>query len=330
MKSTDTRRQNDLTNCVTERVFNILLDVEGDLIVSIGAQPHNVSGDDDTKISYLLERVEEDAQTATRFLLPPNVYNVDSPRSPRTLLWATYLQLCELGMTAELFEPMLAVLDAPREPVLVVTPIIEGKPCCDGRMKIRTTNADSSKLAFYTPKHFLQRYTENNTFQFSSLLNDDFFKPIKLLVNNGYIVSGMKLLLSAIDTFAFLEYGDKKDVFKLFVSTYFDLDRTEISAEELWELRNGLVHMTNNDSRQVKKGNVKSIVLFRGKLPVDLPTETFDGKRLEVDSLFFETAHATERWGIELFAKGAESIQEFVSRYETLISENHAWKMEWA
>src|SRR5690606_9143663 len=99
----------------------------------------------------------------------------------------------------------------------------------------------------------------------SELLNDDYFKAIKLLFNAGHHVSSAKLLMSCVDTLAFVEHGDVRGNFTDWLDAYVDLEPIGISALEVWEFRNSILHMTNLASRQVLAGKVSSIAPYIGR-----------------------------------------------------------------
>src|SRR5438270_13625772 len=87
------------------------------------------------------------------------------------------------------------------------------------------------------------------------LLNDDFFEAIRLLFNSRKFVSSLKLLLSFLDTIAFLDSGESGGPhFQRWLDTYVDLSTVGATSQELWEHRNSLLHMTNLDSRRVLGG----------------------------------------------------------------------------
>lgn len=52
---------------------------------------------------------------------------------------------------------------------------------------------------------YLVKYTTPEGFDVPRLINDDFFLAIKLLFNSGLYVSASKLLLSFIDSIAYVE-----------------------------------------------------------------------------------------------------------------------------
>lgn len=79
-----------------------------------------------------------------------------------------------------------------------------------------------------------------------------FMQGAFITFKSGLYVSSLKLLLSAVDTMAFLVTGNNssKD-FKEWLNKYVDLSIVGINADELWEHRNALLHMTTLDSRKV-------------------------------------------------------------------------------
>jgi len=314
-----------------ERIFNVFLDVADELIVSIGVQAHVCAGTDEEKRSLLQSAVNSDARSAIRFPLPENVNPIGDgqPASPnsRRLKWTSYLQLQEIGRMMDLIDPVLSVFSPPAQPFIVVTPVVNGQPKVDGVSEIVTSELAQPSYEFRVRLHFLQRYIIDGSFHFNRLINDDFFEPIKLLLNSRYIVPPAKLLLSAIDTFGFLAFGDEGNVFKRYSKDYIDVTSLKVTVEELWELRNALIHMTTYDSRRVRSNDVRRLLLMRGQFPKGVSNETFDGVYLNVDSLYLEIARSTERWGNDLFEGKRFDIETLVSRYETIISENHAWSV---
>lgn len=69
-------------------------------------------------------------------------------------------------------------------------------------------------------------YTEGNAFRFDKLIDDDYFAAIKLLFNARHIASTSKLLMSCVDTLAFVEFGDKRGNFVEWLTTYTGRRRT--------------------------------------------------------------------------------------------------------
>jgi hypothetical protein len=101
-------------------------------------------------------------------------------------------------------------------------------------------------------------------FDVPQLINDDYFLAIKQLFNARHFVSAAKLLMSFIDTVGFIDAGDVRDGFSQWLDKYADLTSLGISPKELWEFRNGLLHMTNLRSRAVASGNTAPLIFYVG------------------------------------------------------------------
>jgi hypothetical protein len=149
-------------------------------------------------------------------------------------------------------------------------------------------------------------------------VNDDYFVAIRLLMNSGLYVSGMKLLLSAIDSIAYLEYGDRGSPFVPWLETYADLTPVQVTAEELWELRNGLLHMSSYNSRKVTKGAVRKISYGTGIKPgYHEEAEVFLFDFMDLVHAF---AAALQRW-IPTVQADPDKLRAFVDRYDQVLSD---------
>jgi hypothetical protein len=172
---------------------------------------------------------------------------------------------------------------------------------------------------------YLSTYMTDKGFDFSQLLNDDFFLAIKLLFNHGYFVSCAKLIASFIDTMAFVEYGDVPGNFVRWLDTYVDLKPVGVTSEELWEYRNSLLHMTNLESRKVLAGKVKKLVpvVINRSLPInvaDLPTED-NSKFFDLYKLIQALSlGAGEKWP-QSFNAERDKFKTFIERYDLIISD---------
>ena len=102
---------------------------------------------------------------------------------------------------------------------------------------------------------YLTVYRSEQGFEFAQLIHDDYFEAIRLLWNTRKYVSCLKLVLSAIDTLGFVEYGPNGgNCFARWLDDYCDFGSLGLTSAELWELRNSLIHITNLDSRKVHSG----------------------------------------------------------------------------
>jgi hypothetical protein len=158
--------------------------------------------------------------------------------------------------------------------------------------------------------------------ELSQLIHDDYFLAIKLIFNAGLYVSAMKLLVSCIDSLAYIEYGnDRKCVpFIKWLDTYAELNPLGITAAELWELRNGILHMTNIHSAKVRDNKVRRIS-FRVGGPRDYSKHEEDVYFFDFYGLIQIFAEAQGRW-IESYNDDRDKFAKFVERYDETISDS--------
>lgn len=159
-------------------------------------------------------------------------------------------------------------------------------------------------------------------FDFTGLVNADFFQPVRILFQSQHYVSAVKLLVIAIDSMAFVEFGDIKgeQVFVKWLNTYANLSTVGITADELWEHRNSLLHMSNLDSRKVQSGKVRRLMLYVGEIP---PTVTLDENKTgyyNLQHLIQAVAQACGKW-FETYVQNREKIHSFVERYDLIASD---------
>jgi hypothetical protein len=195
------------------------------------------------------------------------------------------------------------------------------------KIKIRAlTSTRSRKMSI---DYFGTFFTEEGL-DFSGLINADFFQPVRILYQNQHYVSATKLLLIAIDSIGFVEFGDiKENTFIKWVNTYADLANIGITAEELWEHRNSLLHMSNLDSRKVLSGRVRRLVAYVGQLRpgVKLPDEDETGY-YDLQKLIDTIGHACGKW-CETYGEQREKIDSFVERYDLIASDARVVKIEY-
>lgn len=175
---------------------------------------------------------------------------------------------------------------------------------------------------------YVPKYLSDAGFDFPRLLDDDFFQAIRLLFNHRYYVSAAKLLMTFIDTAGFVEFGDiGKNTFVKWLNAYADLTPVGVTAEELWEHRNSLLHMTSPDSRRVLAGKVGRLMSYVGNLPEDFPREHQDAKLYNLFSLVQATGAACGRWA-ESYNKDRSKFEQFLERYDLLVSDNRMIRVD--
>ena len=146
-----------------EAIYNIFLDVVHMRIMSIGVKEHYCGGSDQSKIEFLKGAVEQDVKVALRFPVPPNI-NPDmvltDENGIRTLSWEGYATMSEMGKTMILLDPILEYFNYSLQPLMVVTPVVDGKIDIVGSTPIYNNPTDLKEIRIEAPKHFLEAYTE--------------------------------------------------------------------------------------------------------------------------------------------------------------------------
>ena len=195
-----------------------------------------------------------------------------------------------------------------------VTPVVNGRPRTDET--VETLNG-------YAVDDYLAMYRANNGFiDLTSLIDSDFVEPIRHLFKAQLYVAATKLAMSMIDTLGFIEFGPQKGVFQRWLKTYADFSGLNVSAEELWELRNSLVHMTNLASRNVESGRVEALTFVIAGADIDTPERLGDMKVLHLTRLLAVTLpNAIGQW-VRTYYGDKKKQNLFVGRYDTIVSES--------
>lgn len=170
------------------------------------------------------------------------------------------------------------------------------------------------------PVDYVGTYFTEDGFDFTRLLNDDFFQPVRILFQAGYFVSASKLLMVAIDSIGFVEFGDKDATFIKWLKRYAQLEPIGITAEELWEHRNGLLHMSNLRSRKVASGEIRPLVAYVGQLTEGVNLDHGKTGYYDLQALINEFGHACGRW-LETYDEDRAKIHAFVERYDLIASD---------
>jgi hypothetical protein len=285
-----------------EQVFNFLYFVKGDIIQEFGFVVHEFDGTDNEKSMFLQSQIDKDYPNSERF---PAI------RGGKPMRVDAYTASMRLGTHLEVFEEVFNRYNANANPLCCVSAIVNGKPRIDevsdhGPLRYRENAED-----------YLDQYLSSEGFDLPELINHDYFEAIRLLFNNAHYTSCMKLLVSCIDTIAFLEYGDQTGVFQSWLKRFADLQRVNITASQLWELRNSLLHMSNLDSRKVLAANEKRIsfcVAARGT--VSKPTGAIHYfNLLDLIDVF---GAAMSKW-IQSINVEPDKFAVFVERYDPVV-----------
>lgn len=298
-----------------EKVFNLFLIGDEKTISQIGCMTHILDGSDEEKRAFLSSRVEEDLKTAERLPLKTPIsweYNHGTQRIKNDI---------------SLFEPFFQEHNAPSNPFSVRTAVVNEKIKIDRvhwgdePLPLHGSEADNEhfgKASF----DYLSAYIKDGNFDVIRLLYDDHYEAVKILFNQGKLVSSLKLLMIFIDTIGFLEFGYHRGPrnFIMWLDSYADLSALGITSAELWEFRNGVLHMTNTESDKNREGHVDRLIprISTGgihKLP------TVPGfKHFEALDLIQAVGNAVAKW-VQTLNEQREKFPEFITRYDTLMSD---------
>lgn len=292
-----------------EDIYNVFLLMENDVCCVARYVVHQLDFATDEEASdYLRSHVESDFAASIEFPLS------------RSFTRSEYYAQIRIGWGMSVYEDLLAALGASEAPLCVTTLVL------DGQIKVNYSAVHGDPDIYLNPTvigdakmdDWLLKYTNERGIDLPRLIHDDYFVAIKLTFQSRLFVSAMKLLMSCLDSISYIEYGDDGSVtFSKWLDEYADLSGLGVTSAELWEMRNGLLHMTNLHSRQVRKQNVRRISFQIG------------GTASEVDEIFYFVfqdlinvyADALGRW-LESYNVNREKFAKFVERYDETISDS--------
>jgi len=168
------------------------------------------------------------------------------------------------------------------------------------------------------------KYISDDGFRFTELINDDFFQPFRILFQAGHYVSSIKLMLIAIDSIGYIEFGASERTeappFIKWLNTYAELSPIGITSRELWEHRNSLLHMSNLDSHHVKSGKVIRLAAYVGPIPSQVELKRDNIKYYDLQLLIKEFGQACNRW-IQTHIDDPKKFGPFIERYDLVVSD---------
>jgi len=213
---------------MSERAVNLFLYVENDMIKELGVVIHEVEGSDDRIMAALKSRVGADFARAPHYPVPVASIKawleIDTTQG---LPLAAYWYLARTGKHLHIFAELLKVVQAPENPIFCTTIVVDGEPQTEDLVR-----ADTGFPQVMLSKQFdglvsridyLSAYLTPAGLDYDGLLGDDFINAIKLLYEHKYYVSAMKLLMSFVDSAAYLDLGDVAGNFVAWLSKYADL-----------------------------------------------------------------------------------------------------------
>ena len=127
-----------------EMVFNLFLFINDGVIREIGVLSYEISGDDESKLHFLQNKVL-DWKHSRRRELPHSCILVQPGKQNqhRAITYATFVKLGEIGMQMLLLEETIFkhYPDCRRDPLMVITAIVDGEIRIDGFVNIGEPNA---------------------------------------------------------------------------------------------------------------------------------------------------------------------------------------------
>ena len=242
-----------------------------------------------------------------------------------------YSYLERTGKALLLFEYALQAVKAPQRPLVCITPIVDGKP----RIEILTHEDPPSDPVTLSDEFdgimkrtdWLAAYVTPSGLNVHDLLGDDFTEAIKLLYAYKHYVSAMKLIVSFLDTVAYLDLGDVKDNYVAWLSKYAALGPVGITPSELWEFRNAILHMTNPLSRKVLSGNVPPLCFYIDPTSKAVRIDRESGtKAFSFEGLYEAIIDAIGTWA-KTYSGNLSRQLEFIKRYDTVLSEGRVGRL---
>ena len=94
-----------------------------------------------------------------------------------------------------------------------------------------------------------------------------------------------------------------------------------VTSLELWELRNSLLHMTNLDSKKVRRGSVERLKPVIINSQVEVPSHSGGYKNFHL-TRFTATVlpQGIDKW-IRSYNEQPAKLLQFIHRYDTIVSE---------
>lgn len=308
-------------NQSVEQAFNLFLYMNEKKIIEFGYTMHPIDTDDDSLMKRMQAVVTDDHKTAKKFPLE------------QPLEYDNYIAMARLNSHLVLFEKVFEIEKAVASPLMLITCIVDGKPLIE---QITTHDplvilSDISAAEQGVMIDYLKEYTRNNDFDIPRLIQDDYFKAINILFNEHLWISGFKLVLSCIDSISFIEFGDLPlggDSFKRWINTYVDIKSLDITADDLWELRNSLLHMTNLDSRKVRQNLHPRIILRVGEVSkFSLSQQDPAFKYLDIYKFCDLLKFGISTWA-KSYKENPKKLVDFVKRYDLTVSDSRLAKVQ--
>jgi hypothetical protein len=123
-----------------------------------------------------------------------------------------------------------------------------------------------------------------------------------------------------------VEYGYEKTrteraVFSRWLDAYVDLKPLGVTADELWELRNGMLHMSNLDSKKVLQEKTRRVSIMVGKAPESMQGSLDEVYYFNLHSFYLAVCDGIGKW-LQTYADSYDKFLIFVERWDRTISDS--------
>lgn len=105
---------------MNEIILNIYLIIVNDIVTEFRAVSYEREGGDDNKIKFLKSRVREDFNQSYKFDAPTD-------KNGNFMSYKKFHKLEKRGLQFQLFEEIFEQFGAPENPLVCVTPVVDGK-----------------------------------------------------------------------------------------------------------------------------------------------------------------------------------------------------------
>lgn len=308
---------------MSETIYNIYLHLDADDVChELSFTPHEWAGSDDDAFQFLRNAMSDDFDVSLRVKLDTS-FSLNA-----------YYSRWRLGIGHLLFDPIFKSGGANETGLFVATVVRGGRPAVDLTLKGDDTNIylNTALMGGGIMDDWMIKYKTSAGIDVPKLIDDDYISPVRLLFREGKFLSSMKLLLIAIDTFGFIEFGNKKrkDQASLFVqwlNSYVDLTPVHITAEELWEMRNGLLHMSNLNADRVNRMKVRRISFYVSSGSIDVGREQNGIFYFEYSALMRALSFGLTGW-FKSYNQEGDKFVEFVERYDGIVADGRVTRLD--
>ncbi|WP_062749570.1 hypothetical protein [Erwinia persicina] len=298
------------------KILNLYYFATDDLITHVAYKIYERSGSEEELCNFLLSKVGNDLPYVTYAGIPDILKDKENGISINKVN-----AMMRTDTLTYIFSEALSDFDIDEFYLHLITPIKNGKVIDDNRLNfepLRQHHIDKfSGYEFLTTNDYLTDYYDGNKFDMAKLLNDDHFTPIHYLFNNKHYLSCVKLLFSFIDTIAWVDIGEHHN-FTKWIALYADISPLEVTGEELWELRNSLIHMSNLDSQKVKQGKVRRISFAIHNRNAFKTSTIGDTTYFNLIDFLYIIEDAMRKW-VDTYNQDELKIITFVERYDKIV-----------